>query len=249
MKPEPTTERTTDAPDSIVETERLIGATLVVGIVAAIVAFLLLSWLAREMLQGETARFDALVRGSVNAAASPRRTSIMRFASEFGGPTRLMILGSVVLAGFLLKRWYRGAILLAVTFGGAALLDFLLKQLFGRTRPAPFFDHPVPSSYSFPSGHALFAFVFFGTFAVLLAQRVRNPAARTAIVAAAAVCVLMIGISRIYLGVHYPSDVVAGYLIALVWIVVVAVGDRLASVKWFSRGSRASRGAGRRGGR
>ena len=235
MKRTETTERTTDATDTMVETERLIGATLVIGIVAAIIAFVLLSWLAREMLEGETARFDALVRGSVNAAASPRRTTIMRFASEFGGPTRLMIVGGAVLAGFLLKRWHRGAILLAVTFGGAALLDFLLKQLFGRTRPAPFFDHPAPSSYSFPSGHALFAFVYFGTFAALLVQRVRSPLARTAIVAGATVCVLMIGISRIYLGVHYPSDVVAGYLIALVWIVVVAVGDRLASARWFSR--------------
>lgn len=231
-----TTERTADAPDTIVETERLIGATLIVGIVAAVVAFVMLSWLAHEMLKGETARFDQAVRSAVNGAATPWLTSVMRFASEFGGPTRLMVLGGVVLAGFLLKRWYRGAVLVGVTFGGAALLDFLLKQLFGRTRPAPFFDHPLPASYSFPSGHALFAFVFFGTFAVLLAQRVRSPAARTAIISVAAGLVLLIGISRIYLGVHYPSDVVAGYLIALVWIVVMAVGDRLASRGRFRRG-------------
>jgi undecaprenyl-diphosphatase len=235
MKPGETTERTGDAPDTIVETERLIGATLIVGIVAAVIAFALLSWLAREMLEGETARFDRLVRSAVNQRSSPGRTAVMRFASDFGGPTRLMLLGSVVLVGFLVKRWYRGAILLGVTFGGAALLDILLKQLFGRARPVPLFDLRLPSSYSFPSGHALFAFVFFGTFTVLLVQRTRRPALRAAIIGAAACLVLLIGISRIYLGVHYPSDVVAGYLIALVWIVVVAVGDRLASRGRFRR--------------
>jgi membrane-associated phospholipid phosphatase len=229
VKATETTERTSSAPDTIVETERLIGATLIVGIAAAIVAFTVLSWLTREMLAGETAWFDELVRSAVNEAASARLTGVMRFASEFGGPSRLMIVGGAVLVVFLAKRWYRGAVLLAVAFLGAWLLDLLLKHSFERARPVPFFDQPLPSSYSFPSGHALFAFVFFGSFAALLMQRVRGVGWRMVILAAATSLVGLIGLSRIYLGVHYPSDVVAGYLVALVWIVVVAVGDRLAS--------------------
>src|SRR5687767_1683256 len=225
MKQEQTTERTADRPDSAVETEQLIGATLIVGVLAAVVAFGLLSWLAREMLEGETADFDGWIRTALNGMASPGLTGLMRFVSRFGGPSWLGIIGASVVLGFLIKRWYRGVVLVVVTFGGAWLLDFALKHAFGRTRPAPFFDQPLPASYSFPSGHALFSFVFFGTFAVLLMQRVKSHAARVAIGTAAALLVALIGVSRIYLGVHYPSDVIAGYLTALTWVSVVAVGD------------------------
>lgn len=235
MKQAPTTERTADRPDTAIETEQLIGATLIVGLLAAVVAFGLLSWLAREMLRGETAQFDDWVRTGFNGMASPGLTDLMSFASRFGGPTWLGLIGAVVLLGFLIKRWYRAVVLVVVTFGGAWLLDLMLKHAFGRTRPTPFFDHPLPSSYSFPSGHALFSFVFFGTFAVLLMQRVKSHLARLAIWTVATLLVALVGASRIYLGVHYPSDVIAGYLTALVWVVVVAVGDRLASRGVFRR--------------
>lgn len=229
------TEETGDPPAPVAETERLIGTLLVVGLIAALLAFAVLSWLAREMLAGETADFDAWLRSAVNGMATPGRTEAMRFASKFGGPTGLGVIGGVVLLGFLVKRWYRGAILLLVTLLGAGLLDTLLKLAFQRARPSPFFGQALPPSYSFPSGHALFGFVFFGTMAALLVMRVRSLPLRAAIWAVAAAAILMIGLSRIYLGVHYPSDVLAGYLTAIVWVVVVAAGDRLASRGAFRR--------------
>ena len=78
----------------------------------------------------------------------------------------------------------------------------------------------------FPSGHALFSLCFYGTLAGLLVGRLRRPAARAAVWAAAALLILAIGISRIYLGVHYPTDVIGGYLVAAFWISVFCSAGR-----------------------
>jgi undecaprenyl-diphosphatase len=119
---------------------------------------------------------------------------------------------------------------------GASVLDFTLKHTFRRARPSPFFDYPLPTSFSFPSGHALFAFCFFTTAAALLSPRLRHPVARGFVWAVAAALILAIGFSRIYLGVHYPSDVAAGYAAGLLWCSVVIAGDRAAHARARRRG-------------
>ena len=88
-----------------------------------------------------------------------------------------------------------------------------LKRLIHCARPEPFFG-AEPSSYSFPSGHALYSLSFYGVIAVAFAAHAPPGLARIAIGAAAGLLVVGIGFSRVYLGVHYPSDVVAGYLAA-----------------------------------
>ncbi|HEU4829810.1 MAG TPA: phosphatase PAP2 family protein [Gemmatimonadales bacterium] len=231
----PPTETSEEAPPNVVEAERLISLTLVLGIVAALVALAVVSWLAEEMLQGETATFDRVVSAAVHSVATPALTEVMWFASRFGGPSRLSVIAVILFAVFVWKRWFRGVVLLLVTLGGAGLLDVILKLSFQRERPNPLFDYPLPASFSFPSGHALFSFVFFGSAAVLLADRIRSHALRVIVFVVAAVVIGLIGISRIYLNVHHPSDVVAGYLVALVWIVAVAFGDHLASRGIFRR--------------
>ena len=171
----------------------------------------------------------------MHSLANPALTDVMWFASRFGGPSRLSIIAVVLFAIFAWKRWIRGVILLVVTLGGAGLLDMILKLSFRRERPNPLFEYPLPESYSFQSGHALFSFVFFGSAAVLLADRIRSGPLRILVFAVAAALIGLIGVSRIYLNVHHPSDVAAGYLVALVWIVAVAFGDRLASRGVFRR--------------
>ena len=86
-----------------------------------------------------------------------------------------------------------------------------------------------PSSFSFPSGHALFATCFFGGIAVLLSHRLRELGSAEVLVwLAALVLILLIGVSRIYLGVHYPTDVIGGFAVGDRWVTSVALGDRLA---------------------
>lgn len=206
---------------------RHLGATLLIGLAIAVGALLLFAWLADEVLAGETIRFDAAIRGIIHQYASPVLTSLMRAVTMFGSPRILIPLCLGVAAGFLIAGWRRAVVLLSITFLGAILLDVVLKLSFHRTRPVPFFDTPLPSSYSFPSGHALWSFCFYGALAAIITGRVRSRFARTIIWALAGLMILLIGISRIYLGVHYPSDVLAGYAAALVWVIAVAIGDRL----------------------
>lgn len=100
---------------------------------------------------------------------------------------------------------------------------WILKILFHRQRPHPYFGITVPSDYSFPSGHALVAFCFYVTLAAILTTGEHRRATRIAVWIVAAVMVVGIGISRIYLGVHYPSDVLAGYLAALFWVTGISL--------------------------
>jgi len=207
----------------------LVGAALAVGLAFAAAAMFLFVWLGEEVLEGETRAFDAWARQAIHGHAVPGLTTLMVAASRWGAPGVLAISGVVAALLFLIRGWRRAAVLVLLTIAGAGLLDGLLKQLYGRARPSPLFDfYPLPHSYSFPSGHALFATCFFGGVAVLASHRLRHRAAEVAVWVAAVLAIVLIGVSRIYLGVHYPTDVLGGLAAGTVWVGAVALGDRLA---------------------
>jgi undecaprenyl-diphosphatase len=211
------------------ETKRLLSATLIIGLVAAGLALLVFSWLGREIVTGVTPAIDQQLRSALHSYASPGLTQVMIVASRFGGPSWLVPIGIVLGLAFLLHGWPRGALLIGVTLSGAGLLNTLLKQTFARARPEAFFDYPLPLSQSFPSGHAIFAASVFGGLAVLVTDRISNPVLQVLVWVASLAMILLVGISRVYLGVHYPSDVLAGYAVAVFWVTGVALGDRVAS--------------------
>jgi undecaprenyl-diphosphatase len=211
------------------ESRRRLSLALLAGLIATALALALFAWLGGEILEGETLAADDWVRQALHGLASPQLTRLAIAASLFGGPAWLAPIGVVLAIAFVIRGWRRGAVLVLATMAGAGLLDTLLKQVFGRDRPAAFFDYPLPASHSFPSGHAFFAASFFGGLAVLVSGRVRSAALRGLIWVVAIGLILLIGMSRIYLGVHYPSDVLAGYAAAIIWVAAVALGDRLAS--------------------
>jgi undecaprenyl-diphosphatase len=115
--------------------------------------------------------------------------------------------------------------LVAITMLGVAVLDVALKLAFHRPRPVAFFG-ATPNSYSFPSGHALGSLCFYGILAAILASLARGRGTKLCIWIAAVLLAGMIGLSRIYLGVHYPSDVIAGYCAAIVWVGAVGFLER-----------------------
>jgi undecaprenyl-diphosphatase len=199
--------------------------TLLAGLALAVGALLFFSWLAEEVFEGDTIRFDEGVRTSINQHASPALTSLMRFITFFGSTIFILALGICIVLYFLLIKWRRAALLFAITMAGALVLNGTLKLLFHRARPEPFFGMAAPTSYSFPSGHALYSLCLYGTLAVMTSARLRSLARRLVIRALAVSLILLIGVSRIYLGVHYPSDVLAGYMTAFIWVMAVAVGD------------------------
>jgi len=124
-------------------------------------------------------------------------------------------------AWFALRKWGREAKLFTLTMIGASVLNTTLKLAFQRPRPAPFFNLTAPETYSFPSGHALASCCFFAGLAAILSGRIKTGRARTIVWIVAATMFLLIGLSRIYLGVHYTTDVIAGFAAALIWILVV----------------------------
>jgi undecaprenyl-diphosphatase len=208
--------------------QRLLTGAILAGLIAAGLALWLFVWLGHEILTDTPAPvLDDRLRIAIHSLASPGLTRVMIAASRYGGPAWLAPLGGVLAIAFLIRGWRRGALLMVVTMAGAGLLDTLLKLAFARARPAAFFDYPLPRSQSFPSGHAFFAASFFGGLAILASGRLRNPVLRAIVWAAAISLILLIGFSRVYLGVHYPSDVLAGYAAATIWVAGVAFGDRL----------------------
>lgn len=195
---------------------------LIVGCIAA----LCLAWLAAKVTHGETASFDANVRNSIHSISSPVVTQLLS-AITFLGSQAVVIVASGCLA--ILMLWNRRrdrAMLVVATMAGAEVLLSILKNHFQRQRPDPFFDERLPPSYSFPSGHALLSFCCYGLLAALGSAHMR-----WLIRICAAALILAIGVSRIYLGVHYPTDVIAGYLAAIAWTAVVAaIYMRLATI-------------------
>jgi undecaprenyl-diphosphatase len=212
-------------PESVHQPAKLIEGLAMAGWLAALLSLFLFAKLASEMREGETVGFDNGVRGWVHQFASPGMTQAMTFISLLGYDILLAELVIAILI-FLRIGWRRAAIWLSVTMVGSVLLDLTLKHVFHRPRPVPYFGD-APHSYSFPSGHALASFCFYGVLAGLIVDRAERLSVRVAVGVLAAVLVLGIGISRIYLGVHYPSDVVAGYIAAAMWVGTMLVIDHV----------------------
>ncbi len=199
----------------------LLGAFLI-----AAAALFIFGWLAEEMLDGDTRRFDSFVRTTVHQHATPGLTRIMLGFSFLGSFVTITVLCLAILGVFLYFRRLRLAALLGITMVGMVALDFSLKLAFHRPRPVAFFGLS-PNSYSFPSGHAFGSLCFYGVLAAIFAARARGKSAKWCIWTGAVLLIGMIGLSRIYLGVHYPSDVIAGYCAGAVWVGAVGFLDQV----------------------
>jgi membrane-associated phospholipid phosphatase len=206
---------------------------LIAGFLAAVGALTIFAVLARDVLEGQTIRFDATIRGAIHSFASPGLTMAMRGITWLGSPFFLVIVAAVLIWQLAMRGRHRAAVLLVAASVGAEALDQILKFVFRRARPSPFFNiHAM--GYSFPSGHSIASACFYGVVAAILTVRMKSVPGKAAIWAGAAILALAIGISRIYLGVHYPSDVLAGYAAAVIWVTAV----RAAYEIWLRRRSR-----------
>jgi undecaprenyl-diphosphatase len=205
--------------------ERL-GLTLLVGLVCAAGALFFFANLADEIAEGDVRQFDDWARDGIHQFASPAVSFVMRAVTMSGSAVVLLSLSLIVALAFFAKKKYRAMTLFVVTMAGSSLLNVALKLSFHRARPLPFFDIQTPNSFSFPSGHALMSFCFYSTIAALISARSNSRAVRITVWALAALLIVLVGVSRIYLGVHYPSDVVAGYAAAFIWVMFIVIVDR-----------------------
>jgi len=183
---------------------------------ALLIASACMAWLTVNVVDGDTRTFDWQPRHLVHMKADPQLTRIMEMVTRMGSQAVVLGVSGCAALGLLIARRWKQAALIAAAMGGAELLLWILKISFRRARPEAFFDLPLPASYSFPSGHSLLSLCCYGTLSALW----RN--GRLARIAAAAL-VLTIGYSRVYLGLHYPTDVIGGFLTGAAWIACVAL--------------------------
>ncbi|WP_224412834.1 phosphatase PAP2 family protein [Oscillatoria salina] len=187
------------------------------GLILAGFALWSFAEIAEEILERESYFFDKQILLAIAQWHNPLADRIVVGLTYLGQPTFLLIVCTVLGIGLLFNRKRSEATTLAIAAFGAAGLNLLLKDLFARDRPQ-LWDRIVDVNfYSFPSGHAMISMVIYGAIAYLLA--INFPKWRVAIVVTAVFLILSIGFTRLYLGVHWPTDVIAGYAAGIVWLV------------------------------
>jgi undecaprenyl-diphosphatase len=193
------------------------GIFLLSGAVIAVVCTWAFSEIAQHVRQGSTQHFDDAAMHWIGQHQYPALQSVMLEVTALGTGT---VVGMIVLiAGMFLwlNQHKHSAILLIVATLGGMVLDQLLKFGFARPRPQIFEWGTRAASSSFPSGHAMSSIIVYGTVAYLAARLQQNVRSRALTMTLAVIIILLICVSRLYLGVHYPSDVAAGLVIGLAW--------------------------------
>lgn len=195
------------------------GRPLIIGLLMMTLGLALFVTLAREVVRQQAFGFDQTILTAWSEVASPALTRVMLTVSDTAAAV-FFIPVMLLLALLWLRRRPADWIALTVSVLGASLLNQLMKQLFERARPTLFEHLQDVGGYSFPSGHSQAAMAFYPVLAYLIARRVA-PKWRIPIYLAAGFWVLLIGLSRNYLEVHYPSDVLAAFAVTLPWTLAV----------------------------
>ena len=150
-------------------------------------------------------------------------TTFFTSMTIIGGPLGLAVILAIVALTLAIQRRWRWLIYLTVTAGGVALLNLELKRYFARARPVAAEMLRRANGYSFPSGHAMGSAVAFGALAYLAFRSIRSWPAKAAVMAFLYTLIASVALSRVYLGVHWISDVLAGVTVGTVWVTTSTV--------------------------
>jgi undecaprenyl-diphosphatase len=202
-----------------------VGALLIVGLTIILVCVAFFAMLADEVMEGGTQKFDNAVLLWMNARASPQLTGFALNVSALGAGTVVWLV-VIVASVFLWSTRHRWSVaLLWVSIVGSGLINASMKLFFNRPRPQLFpWRAPYAGLSSFPSGHSMTAMVCYATLAYLVARLEPSRFLRRFTFVLAGLIILAIGLSRMYLGVHYPTDVLAGFTMGLAWASFCALG-------------------------
>lgn len=202
-----------------------LGLFLLVGLGLSAAGLWLFAEIAEAVVEGEAQGLDERVMRWMGAHGAPWLDRVALEVTALGAVAVVLMTLLVATAFLWISRHHYSVLLLWVAVGGGSLLNLVLKLAFGRPRPALF---PWRTQYaahaSFPSGHAMTAAIAYFTLAYLITRLAPTRRIRRVAWAFVVLVVLLVAASRVYLGVHYPSDVVAGVLLGLVWSTVCAAG-------------------------
>lgn len=195
---------------------------LTAGLLLSLGVIVLFAKIVEDVIEGESRRFDTIVLLWIHGHSPDWLYEPMFFVTALGYYwVVLPLLGLATYAFYRVGARISAALLLVSTAGGLVLTT-ALKSLFQRARPELFDSGYTASFYSFPSGHATIAVGFYGTLTLLVAWRLKG-FWRWMVAAVGVTLVLLIGFSRLYLGVHYPTDIIAGFLAAPLWVSTVGL--------------------------
>jgi len=194
-----------------------VGVFLVGGATATLLGLWAFATVASQVVEGHTQQFDESILTWLNSHQTPLATLLLREVTHLGTAMVVIVLVSIAGTFLWLTQHRYSAILLLVSTIGAVMLNALLKAGFDRPRPSLFEHGTTTASSSFPSGHAMSAAAVYGTVAYLAARLQKRVWSRVLTFTLAALAILLICLSRMVLGVHYPSDVAGGVAFGLAW--------------------------------
>jgi membrane-associated phospholipid phosphatase len=201
-------------------TQRKVKAGRQLAIVSGVISSLVFCTLLMH-----ASGLDAVILLAIQRLHTPILDTIMLGITSFGNPPVLLLICLGLAVGPLFYKRRREATSLGIAAIGALGLNYWLKLLFGRARPALWDWIIHVGHHSFPSGHAMGSMVIYGFLAYVLAKQF--PQWRRQIFASMTGLIIAIGFSRLYLGVHWPTDVAAGYAVGLVWLIACIIGMEL----------------------
>jgi undecaprenyl-diphosphatase len=200
------------------------------GLCAVLLLFIRL---ASEVMEGDTQAFDLQILRSLRSAVDPSRPvgpawmeTILIDITALGSPVVLGLIVLIITGYLLLEARYVTAIIVLTTAISSEILDEVLKLLFARPRPSVVPHLRTVVSASFPSGHAMESAIIYLTLGALLMRVVEGRITKTYCMATAIFLTFIVGVSRVFLGVHYPTDVIGGWMLGFLWAAVTFLVTR-----------------------
>ncbi len=198
---------------------KLISLKLLIVAALFIISVFAFAFLAKGVVEGKEQHIDDSIFSFFNQFSTPRVISTMEFISFFGS-IQFLIPAYIILIGyFIIRKKYRNAVDIAIIAVTSSALMFTLKTIFHRQRP----DLPIIKgiyTYSFPSGHALSSFIFCSILIFIIKNGNWKSNYKWISTILLLVFSIMIGISRIILRAHYPTDVIASFCLGIVWVII-----------------------------
>lgn len=197
---------------------------VICGIISGLASFILFIDIAEDVLKKEGIFIDTAIAQFVYSFRNPVLTTIMRFISFLGA--EFIIFATVFITLFFLcNKHKREATLFFFMISMGFVLNTVIKYLLKIPRPDidPLY---IEKFYGFPSGHAMNSFIFYASLSYFMFHFTHNKKLSVALSCVSGILIILIGFSRIYLGVHYPSDVIAGFIVGFWWLVTTIVMDK-----------------------
>ncbi|MEH2089539.1 phosphatase PAP2 family protein [Nostoc sp.] len=196
----------------------LIATIGIVGLASCLLVLFVLAQLAEEVLEQDAFKFDTTFLLWLHQFANPNLDNLMLFITNLGNPSTVVIVAGITILLLWWRRYQEETKAFVFACIGGLILNTGLKLFFSKPRPELWHQLISEKSFSFPSGHALGSMVLYGFIAYELA--IHYPNFAKVIYSLTVILIAAIGISRLYLGVHWPTDIIAGYGVGFLWLMI-----------------------------